>query len=135
MLDPELHSIAFVRSRSALLFTTLLALGSTALATLPKHADEQVSEALGLHAHVEKLNLVVYTTGARSIEIMQAQIVSTCIPCHHYCTYEFGLILTLSVVIAMGRISKNSARRAALDAGCRHTPNGIRDRSEPLPAS
>jgi hypothetical protein len=56
--------------------TTMLALGSTALATLPQRADEQVAEALRLHAHVEKLNLVVFTTGARSIEIIQAHIVN-----------------------------------------------------------
>jgi rubrerythrin len=109
MLDPELHSIAFVRSRSALLFTTLLALGSTALATLPKHADEQVSEALGLHAHVEKLNLVVYTTGARSIEIMQAQIVSRRIARHDNCTHQMGQSLKIPVAVSMGRISQNSA--------------------------
>lgn len=64
-----------VQNRSALLMTTILALGSTALATLPDGTDEQVAEALHLHAHAEKLNLVVYTTGARSIEIIQAQIV------------------------------------------------------------
>ncbi|RFU31591.1 hypothetical protein B7463_g4710, partial [Scytalidium lignicola] len=74
ILDRSLHTFAFVRSRSAILLTTMLALGSTALATLPQRADEHVAEALRLHAHVEKLNLVVYTTGARSIEIIQAHI-------------------------------------------------------------
>jgi hypothetical protein len=129
MLDPVLHSTAFVRSRSALLFTTLLALGSTALATLPNHADEQVSEALSLHAHVEKLNLVVYTTGARSIEIMQAQIVGS--------PYIISSVasLTLLAALSMGRFSENSAGRAAVDEGGRHTQDGIRDRSEPLPPS
>jgi len=76
ILDPTLHTIPFVQSRSALLMSTILALGSTALATLPDGRDEQVAEALRLHAHVEKLNLVVYASGARSIDIVQAQIVS-----------------------------------------------------------
>lgn len=76
ILDPTLHTPVYVRSRSALLTSTILALGSTALATGPGSQDEQVAEAVRLHAHVEKLNLVVYETGARSIDIIQAQIVS-----------------------------------------------------------
>lgn len=76
ILDPALHTFDFVRSRSAMLMTTLLALGSTALATLPQRVDEDVAEALSLHAHIEKLNLIVYTTGARSLEIIQAHIVN-----------------------------------------------------------
>lgn len=81
ILDPTLHTPELVRGRSALLTSTILALGSTALATLPHSRDEQVAEALRLHAHVEKLNLVVYATGARSIDIIQAQIVSlSCFP-------------------------------------------------------
>ncbi|KAF2014440.1 hypothetical protein BU24DRAFT_451484 [Aaosphaeria arxii CBS 175.79] len=74
MLNPSLHTLQFVRSRSAMLTTTVLALGSIALATLPDHIDEQIAEAKKLYAHAEKLSLVVYSTGARSIEIVQAQI-------------------------------------------------------------
>ena len=76
ILDPSLHSLTFVRGRSALLTSTILALGSTALATRPESREEEISEALRLHAYVEKLNLVVYATGARSIDIIQAHIVS-----------------------------------------------------------
>ncbi len=76
LLDPTLHTPAFVRSRSALLTTAICAVGSTALATLPEKKNELVAEAIALHALVEKLNLVVYMTGAKSVEIMQAQIVS-----------------------------------------------------------
>jgi predicted metal-dependent TIM-barrel fold hydrolase len=76
MLDPALHTLDFVQTRSALLTSTVLALGSIALETFPNAEDEQVEEALKLHAHVEKLNLVIYSTGARSMEIVQAQIVS-----------------------------------------------------------
>ena len=76
MLDPSLHTLAFVRQRSALLTTTILAIGSTAgIAISPEAYSEHVTEALRLHAHVEKLNLVVYATGARSVHIVQAQIV------------------------------------------------------------
>ena len=77
ILDPTLHTLTFVRSRSALLTSTILALGSSALATGPGGTEECISEAHRLHAYVEKLNLVVYATGARSIDIIQAQIVST----------------------------------------------------------
>jgi hypothetical protein len=76
MLNPALHSMTFVRSRSALLTTTILAVASTALATWPHNGDRYVEEALRLHEHAEKLNVLVYSTGARSIDIMQAQIVS-----------------------------------------------------------
>jgi hypothetical protein len=75
MLDPNLHTVDFVRHQSALLTTTILALGSIALATLPDSDDAQVAEALKLRAHAEKLSLVVYSTGARSLEIVQAQVV------------------------------------------------------------
>ncbi|OCF41066.1 hypothetical protein I317_05077 [Kwoniella heveanensis CBS 569] len=74
MLDPELHKLAFIRQRSALLTTTLLALGATALSTLPYHTEADVLEAFHLHQHVEKLNVLVFTTGARSIEIVQAHV-------------------------------------------------------------
>lgn len=75
MLDPNLHTLDFVRHQSALLTTTILALGSIAIATLPESDDGQVVEALNLRAHAEKLSLVVYSTGARSLEIVQAQVV------------------------------------------------------------
>ncbi|KAJ3542353.1 hypothetical protein NM208_g4149 [Fusarium decemcellulare] len=75
ILDPSFHNLSTVRKRSALLTTTTLALGSTALAVASRNSKERVSEALSLHAHAEKLNLVVYATGARSIDIIQAQIV------------------------------------------------------------
>ncbi|OAL53053.1 hypothetical protein IQ07DRAFT_629540 [Pyrenochaeta sp. DS3sAY3a] len=75
LLDPTLHTFSSVRQRSALLTTTMLALGATAkLATENGPCDEDITEALRLHAHVEKVNLVVYATGARSVDIVQAQI-------------------------------------------------------------
>lgn len=81
ILDPDLHTPAYVQTRSALLMTTILALGATALSTLPQGKEEQVAEVLRLQAHVEKLSLVVYATGARSIDIIQAQIVSILSSC------------------------------------------------------
>ncbi|KAM5349144.1 hypothetical protein ACJ41O_008967 [Fusarium nematophilum] len=74
MLDPSIHTLDFVRQQSALLTTAILALGSIALATLAEGTDDQVAEALKLRAHTEKLSLVVYSTGARSLEIVQAQV-------------------------------------------------------------
>jgi hypothetical protein len=78
ILDPDLHTLDHVRTRSALLTTTILALASTILSVLLKGNDDQVTEALRLHAHVEKLTLVVFATAAKSVEIVQAQIVRVC---------------------------------------------------------
>lgn len=75
LLDPEMHMLDSVRQRSAILTTTILAIGSTALATRVDSTHEQISEALRLHAHIEKLSLVIFATGAKSIDIVQAQIV------------------------------------------------------------
>ncbi|KAF2108080.1 hypothetical protein BDV96DRAFT_588175 [Lophiotrema nucula] len=75
ILDPSFHTPASIRQRSALLTTTILALGATAgLAISSGPRREHVTEARRLHAHVEKINLVVYATGARSVDIVQAQI-------------------------------------------------------------
>ncbi|KAJ0426797.1 hypothetical protein BJY00DRAFT_306793 [Aspergillus carlsbadensis] len=74
MLDPSKHALDLVRRQSAYLTTSILALGSIALATLPDAVEDQVAEALRLRAHVEKLDLVVYSTGARSLEIVQGRI-------------------------------------------------------------
>ena len=65
-----------MQARSALLLSTVLAIGSTAQATVDDGNGSLVPEALALHAHVEKLHLVVFATGARSIDIIQAMIVS-----------------------------------------------------------
>jgi hypothetical protein len=74
ILDPKLHSIRFVRERSAFLFTVILAIGSTALATLPDGTEESVRRAIQLQAHAEKVLLVAFAIGAKSCEIIQAHI-------------------------------------------------------------
>ena len=51
-------------------------MGATALASLPDSTAAEDSEALLLHTHVEKLNMITYMTGAQSLEIIQAHIVS-----------------------------------------------------------
>lgn len=76
MLDPHLHTLAYVRRRSALLTTTVSAVGATALASLNPTDEKQVAEAMRLQAHAERLILVVFAAGARSIDIIQAHIVS-----------------------------------------------------------
>ena len=78
MLDPTLHTPSYVRTHSATLVSAILAIGSTALATLPNTTSPQdVDEAMRLHAHAEKLQLVVFATGAKSIEIVQGLMVGT----------------------------------------------------------
>lgn len=69
ILDPILHSPTFVRSRSALLFTWILALtaqfdfGSAAIAKR-------------LRLHGEKLSRHVHTAGYKSVEIVQGYYIS-----------------------------------------------------------
>lgn len=99
ILDQQLYTPDFVQSRSALLTTVILALASTALATLSQvSAEAQVAEALKLHTHAEKLNLVVYSTRARSTEIVQAQIVrlfgSIVLPSSSYSNLVIGPLLS-----------------------------------------
>lgn len=77
VLDSTIHTVEYVSTRSALLTTTILAVGATALSQHPDGSEWQVPEALRLHAHTQNLKLVVFAAGARSIEIVQAQIVRT----------------------------------------------------------
>jgi hypothetical protein len=76
LLDEQLHTPAFVRARSAYLFTIILATGATAIATLPGATKDQTNRATKLHAHVDKLQLVLCATAAKSVEIIQAEVVS-----------------------------------------------------------
>lgn len=75
LLDERLHTPSFVRSRSAYLFTTILAIGATSIATLSHATNEQTRRAMRLHAHIDKLQLVLCATAAKSVEIIQAEIV------------------------------------------------------------
>ncbi|WVQ72840.1 hypothetical protein IAR50_002401 [Cryptococcus sp. DSM 104548] len=76
MLDRNLHTPEFTRSRSVFLFAVILALGATSLATLPKSSSRKRTIATKLFAHVEKLQLVICATAAKSIEIVQAELLS-----------------------------------------------------------
>lgn len=76
ILDPSFHTMTCVRRRSALLTTVILALASTTLTYTVERSHTQVTEALSLHAHIDRLIWVIFATGARSIEIVQAHIVS-----------------------------------------------------------
>ena len=73
ILDPSIHTPAYVRARSAYLFTMILALGATSIAMFPTATDAQCQRAKRLHAHAEKLQLVLCATAAKSIEIVQAE--------------------------------------------------------------
>lgn len=76
LMDASLHTPTFVRGRSALLFSTILSIGATALATLPNSTKQSIDLARALFAHTEKLHLVICAAAAKSIEIVQAELVS-----------------------------------------------------------
>jgi hypothetical protein len=69
ILDPVLHTPDFVRSRSALLFTWILAITSQF-----DHASGSIVKRLRLHG--EKLSRHVHTCGYKSVEIVQGYYIS-----------------------------------------------------------
>ncbi|CDM27219.1 transcriptional regulator family: Fungal Specific TF [Penicillium roqueforti] len=69
ILDPMLHTPDFVRSRSALLFTWILALTA-------QFDHESASVAKRLRLHGEKLSKHVHTCGYKSVEIVQGYYIS-----------------------------------------------------------
>lgn len=74
ILDPALHTVSMVRARSAFLFTVILAVGATAIATHPEGTEVDVQHAINLQAHAEKLIVVILVNGLKSCEIVQAQL-------------------------------------------------------------
>ncbi|WWC60942.1 uncharacterized protein I303_103518 [Kwoniella dejecticola CBS 10117] len=76
MLDRDIHTATFVRSRSAFLFTVVLALGATSTATLTTSSPQDRILAIKLWAHLEKLQLVVCATAAKSVEIVQGMLLA-----------------------------------------------------------
>ncbi|WVW82922.1 hypothetical protein I302_104936 [Kwoniella bestiolae CBS 10118] len=76
MLDRNVHTPSFVRSRSAFLFTVILALGATSIATLSTSTPQDRLLAIKLWAHLEKLQLVICATSAKSIEIVQGMLMA-----------------------------------------------------------
>ncbi|PYH67055.1 Zn(II)2Cys6 transcription factor [Aspergillus vadensis CBS 113365] len=73
ILDPMLHTPEFVRARSSLLFTWILA-----LTTQFEHASAAVAERLRLHG--EKLSRYDHTCGYKSVEIVQGYYISLLSP-------------------------------------------------------
>ncbi|KAJ5263223.1 hypothetical protein N7478_010828 [Penicillium angulare] len=69
ILDPVLHTPEFVRSRSALLFTWVLALTA-------QFDHDSASIAKRLRLHGEKLSKHVHTCGFKSVEIVQGYYIS-----------------------------------------------------------
>ncbi|KAL2851708.1 hypothetical protein BJX68DRAFT_275171 [Aspergillus pseudodeflectus] len=69
ILDPILHTPEFVRARSSLLFTWILALTAQF-----DHAAAAMAERLRLHG--EKLSRYVHTCGYKSVEIVQGYYIS-----------------------------------------------------------
>lgn len=69
ILDPVLHTPEFVRSRSALLFTWILA-----IAAQFEHASASLAQRLRFHG--EKLSKHVHASGFKSVEIVQGYYIS-----------------------------------------------------------
>lgn len=69
ILDPMLHTPDFVRSRSALLFTWILALTAQF-----DHGSALIAKRLRIHG--EKLSKHVHTRGYKSVEIVQGYYIS-----------------------------------------------------------
>lgn len=69
ILDPVLHTPDFVRSRSALLFTWIIALTAQF-----DHASGSIAKRLRLHG--EKLSNYVHACGFKSVEIVQGYYIS-----------------------------------------------------------
>ncbi|WRT67709.1 uncharacterized protein IL334_004681 [Kwoniella shivajii] len=76
MLDRNIHTPSFVRSRSSFLFTVILALGATTAATSPISTPQDRLLTLKLWAHLEKLQLVICATAAKSLEIVQGMLLA-----------------------------------------------------------
>ncbi|OCF31718.1 hypothetical protein I316_06525 [Kwoniella heveanensis BCC8398] len=76
ILDRDVHTPTYVRSRSAFLFTVVLALGATSIATLSASTIHDSTLAIKLWGHLEKLQLVVCATAAKSIEIVQGVLLA-----------------------------------------------------------
>ena len=68
----------------------------------PQSSDDQVTEALRLHAHVEKRYLVVFATAAKSVDIVQAQIV-----CFLF-SPSLYLVLTAKALVSMEYFTQDS---------------------------
>jgi hypothetical protein len=85
---------------------------------LPQSSADQVTEALRLHAHVEKLNLVVFATAAKSVDIVQARIVCfLMLP-------SLCLVLTAKAFVSMEHVTQDSPRRTTVDACLDDSENG-----------
>ncbi|KAK6837200.1 hypothetical protein RU639_001364 [Aspergillus parasiticus] len=69
ILDPKLHTVEYVRSQSALLFTWMLALTAQF-----DHGSATIAKRLRLHG--EKLSRHVHTSGFKSVEIVQGYYIS-----------------------------------------------------------
>jgi hypothetical protein len=69
ILDPELHTLDFVRSRSALLFTWMLAITA-------QFDYNYGSAAKRIRLHGEKLSRHVHASGLKSVEIIQGYYIS-----------------------------------------------------------
>ncbi|KIX04597.1 uncharacterized protein Z518_05467 [Rhinocladiella mackenziei CBS 650.93] len=100
ILDPMLHTPEFVRSRSALLFTWILAISAQF-----DHASGSISKRLRIHG--EHLSKYVHANGYKSVEIAQGYYISllSAVPANTmaeerswlYTIYAFGVAAELGL--------------------------------------
>lgn len=69
IMDPKLHSLAYLRRHSALLLTAVLAAAVQMCPQLDTHAT-----GLRLYAHVERLFLITLSTNAKSPDIVLVSV-------------------------------------------------------------
>lgn len=129
LLDERLHTPSFVRARSAYLFTVILAVGATSIAILPHATNDQARRATNLRAHIDKLQLVLCATAAKSVEIIQAELVSRSYA--HTMTPGVERELKISAATKSRSAQTPSGRRSALDSSRHVLPYGLPDRSFP----
>jgi hypothetical protein len=64
-----------MKQRSAFLYTVVLAVGATVLCSQSATTSGTLAVVEQLSAHAEKLCVMIYSTGAKSVEIVQAMLV------------------------------------------------------------
>lgn len=136
ILDPMLHTPAFVRSRSSLLFTWILAITSQF-----DHASAPIAERLRLHG--EKLSRYVHTCGYKSVEIVQGYYISllSATPaktlteerCWLYTMYALGVATELGLDQEFGSDTRTHFSRSSHTQQCQNVPYLNPDRAEATP--
>ncbi|WWD09994.1 hypothetical protein V865_008126 [Kwoniella europaea PYCC6329] len=129
MLDRNTYTPSFVRSRSAFLFTVILALGATSIATLSTSTPQDRLLAIKLWAHLEKLQLVICATSAKSIEIVQGMLMAQMWALRTPRLVDDQRATRLGMAVRMaGQIGLQLARQHGRSSGEARNANDLRTR-------